>query len=225
MRSQPAVVVASAALLVAVAALAAVLITDAADGVREDADGSAAEVRTVSGAAARMGHWLEWLNAPDRDDALLAHCIESEEDMLDCGLRHIGSLENITRMAGEVRDAGASIMLSAAYECFPEVPAFRTLARTERCLDEHLNGGRQERQQATGPRSARPYLSRIRGGLGSPMESILSQMPDGMIPSRDRRGEDRILTYTFGDGSEMILAFRPRGGQTGLELYMVDVRD
>ena len=65
----------------------------------------------------------------------------------------------------------------------------------------------------------------IRGGIGTSMESILSQMPDGMVPTRDRRGEDRVLTYTFGDGSEMILAFRPSGSQTGLELYMVDVRE
>ena len=78
---------------------------------------------------------------------------------------------------------------------------------------------------ADAPQSARPYLSRIQGDLGTPMESILSQMPDGMIPTRDRRGEDRVFTYTFGDGSEMILVFRPSGNQTGLELYMVDVRD
>ena len=57
---------------------------------REGSGSAAAEDRTVSGAVARVGRWLEWLNAPGRDDALLACCIESDEDMLDCGLRHIG---------------------------------------------------------------------------------------------------------------------------------------
>ena len=50
-------------------------------------------------------------------------------------------------------------------------------------------------------------------------------MRDGMVPTRDRHGEDRVFSYTFGDGSQMILAFRPRGDQSGLELSMVDVRD
>ena len=76
-----------------------------------------------------------------------------------------------------------------------------------------------------GQSQARAYLSRIRGDIGSPMESILSQMPDDIIPSRRQSGEQRIFTYEFDDGSQMILTFRPREAGRGLILYTVDVRD
>ena len=75
------------------------------------------------------------------------------------------------------------------------------------------------------PDRARDVLSRIRGDLGSPMEDILSQMPDGMIPERRQSGENRMFTYTFGDGSRMILTFRPRETGWGLVLYTVQVED
>ena len=76
-----------------------------------------------------------------------------------------------------------------------------------------------------GESQARAYLSRIRGDIGSPMEEILSQMPDNIIPQRRRSGDQRIFTYTFGDESRMILSFVPRDAGTGLVLYFVDVRD
>ena len=72
---------------------------------------------------------------------------------------------------------------------------------------------------------AREYLSGVSGDLGAPMEEILTQMPDNIQPRRSRSGEDRIFIWTFPDRSEIELVFRPRGGRTGLVLYLVDVRD
>ncbi len=72
---------------------------------------------------------------------------------------------------------------------------------------------------------AREYLSGVSGDLGAPMEEILTQMPDNIQPRRSRSGEDRIFIWTFPDRSEIELVFRPRGGGTGLVLYLVDVRD
>ena len=69
-------------------------------------------------------------------------------------------------------------------------------------------------------------LSRMKGDLGDPMEAILAQMPDGMQPRRERRGEQRIFTYTFSDRSQLIFSFVPReGGGRGLVLYFIDVKD
>ena len=138
-------------------------------------------------------------------------------------------MDNIARLGTEITQTGGQAVMRAGHECYPEVPAFDTIFPMEQCLTAVLSGepSRVVRGDSspTSPRSARPYLSRIRGGIGSPLVDVLSQMPDDMTPSIDLRGEDRVFTYTFGDGSEMILVFRPSGNQTGLELYMVDVRD
>ena len=73
---------------------------------------------------------------------------------------------------------------------------------------------------------ARRQLSRMSGDLGDSMESILSQMPDGMQPRRERRGEQRIFTYTFTDRSQLIFTFVPReGGGQGLVLYSIGVEE
>ena len=85
-----------------------------------------------------------------------------------------------------------------------------------------------EQTRIARPRSeslAGAYLSEVQGGLDSPLEQILPQMPDGLIPSRRQSGDRRIFTYAFEDGSRMILTFRPRGGGRGLTLYTVDVED
>ena len=76
-----------------------------------------------------------------------------------------------------------------------------------------------------GESMARQQMSRVRGrvGLGDPIEPILAQIR--MTAQRSRPGEDRIFTYTFGDGSRLILAARPSGNQTGLALYRVDLEE
>ena len=76
-----------------------------------------------------------------------------------------------------------------------------------------------------GESQARAYLSEVQGELDSPLEQILPQMPDDLIPSRRQSGDRRIFAYAFEDGSRMILTFRPRGGGRGLTLYTVDVED
>ncbi len=72
---------------------------------------------------------------------------------------------------------------------------------------------------------ARAYLSRVQGGIDSPMGDILPQMPDGMIPERRQSGANRTFTYTFGDDSQMILTFRPQEVGQGLALYTTSVAD
>ena len=98
-----------------------------------------------------------------------------------------------------------------------------------RLSEEWLAEQRQREPAAMSPaipRSARPYLSEIQGGLGTPMGDILSQMRDGMVPTRDRHGEDRVFTYTFRRRQPVDLgvppAWRPEragavhGGRAGL---------
>ena len=73
---------------------------------------------------------------------------------------------------------------------------------------------------------ARRQLSRMRGDLGDPLESIIGQMAStGITPRRTRRGKYRIFTYPFGDRSQLIFWFEPAGEQQGLVLYMIDVEE
>ena len=71
---------------------------------------------------------------------------------------------------------------------------------------------------------ARSTASRVQGGLDSPLELIMVQMPDDVVPTRRLSGQNRIFTYTFTDGSQLILTFRPGAPGEGLFLYTVDVR-
>lgn len=76
-----------------------------------------------------------------------------------------------------------------------------------------------------GQASARQWLSRVTGDLGTPMAQIMTQMPNDIQPSRSQSGEDRIFVWRFRDGSEIEMSFRPRAVGQGLELYWVDVND
>lgn len=50
-------------------------------------------------------------------------------------------------------------------------------------------------------------------------------MMAGYDPVASRQGEDRLFTYTFDDGSGLVLVFRPPGGPgTGLVLDDIIVR-
>ena len=84
---------------------------------------------------------------------------------------------------------------------------------------------RPQRGIAQSGSMSRMWLGTIQGGLDSPMERILPQMPDDITPERRQSGQDRIFTYPFEDGSSIILTFRPSGAGQGLSLYTVDVRD
>ena len=84
---------------------------------------------------------------------------------------------------------------------------------------------RPTRPRLTATRSARDWLPRVRGGLDSPMQAILSQMPDGIQPDISMRLDRRAFSYRFPDGSRLILAFRPLGRGQGLVLDYVDVED
>ena len=235
MRVQPAVVVASAALLVTAAVLVTVLVMGLASSGYTGSTRDETPDPVISTAAdddevlARMSTWSGWVSRPGLAGDLMEYCAESGGHTGTCVRRHTWSLDAIVRLGKEVSQAGGQVLRRAGYECFPEVPAFSTFFSMEQCLTAVLSGEpAQSARDGVSPvsaQSARAYLSRIRGGIGSPLVDVLSQMPDDMTPDIDLRGEDRVFTYTFGDGSEMILVFRPSGNQTGLELYMVDVRD
>ena len=77
----------------------------------------------------------------------------------------------------------------------------------------------QERQS-----QAHTYLSRVQGGLDTPLEQVLAQMPN-VIPERRMSGDRRIFTYTFDDGSRAVLTFRPRGSEQGLVLYTAEIEE
>ena len=77
-----------------------------------------------------------------------------------------------------------------------------------------------------GESAARSWASRVQGGLGTPMQEIQLQLADcGVSPALSRSGDLRMFTYTFADDSQLILAAEPRGAQTGLVLYFVDIQD
>ncbi|MCY4509455.1 MAG: hypothetical protein OXG35_21190 [Acidobacteria bacterium] len=78
--------------------------------------------------------------------------------------------------------------------------------------------------RTSGVSMARATASRVQGGLDSPLERIMVQMPDDVVPTRRLSGQNRIFTYTFTDGSQLILTFRPGAPGEGLFLYTVDVR-
>ena len=79
----------------------------------------------------------------------------------------------------------------------------------------------QERSEQISKSLARQQMERMQGRLGDPIGPILEQMS---IPAqRSRSGEDRMFTYTFRDGSRLILVARPQGGGRGLTLYYVDI--
>ena len=73
---------------------------------------------------------------------------------------------------------------------------------------------------------ARTWAGRTQGRLDSPMSAIQSQMASsGASPSLSRSGRYRTFTYRFRDGSVLEFTAVPAGGQTGLILYSVDIRN
>lgn len=96
------------------------------------------------------------------------------------------------------------------------------------CIQPTVARRPQTQQRAptrtSGVSMARATASRVQGGLDSPLELIMVQMPDDVVPTRRLSGQNRIFTYTFTDGSQLILTFRPGAPGEGLFLYTVDVR-
>lgn len=69
----------------------------------------------------------------------------------------------------------------------------------------------------------RAVAAGVSGGLDSPMDLILSQIP--YSPDLSRSGRYREFTYRFEDGSRLVLTAVPAGGQSGLVLYSVDIQE
>ena len=98
------------------------------------------------------------------------------------------------------------------------------------CASSAVQGTTPQRRTAAsmkrpGMSLARSVASAIQGGLDTPMDRVLAQMPDDVSPERSRSGADRLFTYSYSDGSKLVLSFRPReeGAQRGLVLYFVDI--
>lgn len=76
---------------------------------------------------------------------------------------------------------------------------------------------------------ARAYAHRVRADLDvTTLEQLTAQMPDTLQPTLERRGQNRTLTWTFADGSQLAATFRPLGGEgseRGLVLYMVNIEE
>ncbi len=94
---------------------------------------------------------------------------------------------------------------------------------------EHATGEAEARAAQTrapvrtGPSTARTVAAGVSGGLDSPMDLILPQIP--YEADLDRSGRYREFTYRFEDGSRLVLTAVPAGGQTGLVLYSVDIQE
>ena len=126
--------------------------------------------------------------------------------------------QNIERQRQQrAEELGISVDEVAALEARERAEA----AERQRAEQERMRAPTAEPAES----EARQQMSRVRRrvGLGDPIEPILAQIP--LTARRTRSGEDRTFTYTFGDGSRLILGARPSGNQTGLILYYVDVED
>ena len=123
------------------------------------------------------------------------------------------------RAARERRVAAAEAR--AAQEIVPKNRAeYARRATSQRALSS-------ARQTPQSPRmGARAWASRVQGELDTPMQAIQSQLAEsGVSPTLSRQGDLRIFTYTFHDRSVLEFAATPAGGQQGLVLYYVDIRD
>ena len=89
-----------------------------------------------------------------------------------------------------------------------------------------VTGGARRNAPARPQMGARAWASQITGALDSPMEPIQAQLAEsGVSPSLSRQGNYRVFTYRFRDGSVLEFTAVPAGGQTGLILHSVDIRD
>ena len=100
--------------------------------------------------------------------------------------------------------------------------AARTAAPRQRTATQRRTAASMKRPGMT---LARSVASAIQGELDTPMDRILAQMPDDVIPERSRSGADRMFIYRFADGSRLTLVARPAGDRSGLALYYVDIED
>lgn len=66
------------------------------------------------------------------------------------------------------------------------------------------------------------YAGTIKAGLDSDMEIVFSQI-DRNYTKAYRDGDKRYFEYAFDDGSKLVLIAYPKGFQTGLKLYAVDI--
>jgi YD repeat-containing protein len=76
---------------------------------------------------------------------------------------------------------------------------------------------------------ARAWVGTARGTIDeTTLDQYTAQMPSGIQTAIERDGANRMLVWTFTDGSRVTATFRPRGGEgsgAGLVLYMIDVDD
>ena len=128
---------------------------------------------------------------------------------------------NIERQRQQrAEELGIPVSELAAYEERERAEAAERRAEERRAARERAAERPAVRR---GTSMARQQMERVQGALDAPIGPILAQIP--LVPQRSQSGEDRTFTYTFGDGSRLILVARPSGNQTGLVLYYVDVED
>lgn len=101
--------------------------------------------------------------------------------------------------------------------------AEREVAAIQQAQRERVQRGDLPAPERTGQSTARTVAASVSGGLDSPMDSILPQIP--YSPDLSRSGRYREFTYRFEDGSRLVLTAVPTGGQTGLVLYSVDIQE
>ena len=129
-------------------------------------------------------------------------------------LRERNSVElQVTAAEGE--EVTDRVSLSGSSDAINSLSCVRPIARRPPPTSQRRTGS-VSMAQAT--------VNRVQGDLDSPLERILAQMPDDVVPALRQSGQDRIFTYTFADGSQLILTFRPGAPGEGLFLYTADVR-
>lgn len=116
----------------------------------------------------------------------------------------------------------------AAYEAREQAARERRIAAMEARAEQ----ARAEEQLPDDPpptttspdqSTARTVAAGVSGGLDSPMDLILPQIP--YSPDLNRSGRYREFTYRFEDGSRLVLTAVPAGGQSGLVLHSVDIQE
>jgi len=85
---------------------------------------------------------------------------------------------------------------------------------------------------SSGPSDAAAYVGNVHTTLDeTTFREVLDQMPpdiQGFFDMELNANMDRVYTWTFKDGSKMIFAFQPKGGEgamQGLVLSWTDVKD
>ena len=111
-------------------------------------------------------------------------------------------------------------------EILEEVKRREAQARTDELNRREYEARRRAETATVSPSgSALAWADRVEVYEGMPLEEVMAQMPDTIQPAGRQVGSDRIFTWTFRDGSQIVVGFRALGPGAGLGMRFVDIRE